>query len=64
MLDWYQTTCDTVPRTYDSRMPPELTWARFQKLCEPEWAEEIRKMIFAGAGFAKINAQIQAFRKG
>lgn len=64
MLDWYQTTCDTVPRTYDSRMPPELIWARFQKLCEPEWAEEIRQMIFAGAGFAKIQAQIQMFRKG
>lgn len=64
LLDWYQTTCDTVPRTYDSRMPPELIWKRFEPLCQPEWAEEIRKMIYAGAGFAKVNAQIQAFRRG
>lgn len=64
MLDWYQATCDVVPRSYDSRMPPELVWERFRKLCAPEWAEEIRKMIFGGAGFAKVNAQIQAFRKG
>lgn len=64
MLDWYQATCDTVPRSYDSRIPPELMWERVRKHCEPEWAEEIREMIHAGAGPAKINARIQALRKG
>lgn len=64
LLDWYQSTCDVVPRAYDSRMPPELMWERVRGRCQPEWAEEIRKMIYAGAGPAKINAQIQAFRKG
>ena len=64
MLNWYQATCDVVPRSYDSRMPPELVWERFRKQCAPEWAEEIRRMIYGGAGFAKVVAQIQAFRKG
>lgn len=63
LLNWYQATCDVVPRAYDSRMPPEIVWARFEKMCDPAWAEEIRNMIFGGTGAAKVIARIQAFRE-
>lgn len=64
LLDWYQATCDVVPRSYDSRMPPDILWARFEKMCDPAWAEEIREMIYAGAGVAKIISQIQVHKRG
>lgn len=64
LLDWYQETCDVVPRVYDSRMPPEFLWARVEDKCEPEWADEIKKLIYGGAGPAAVMARVADMRKG
>lgn len=64
LLDWYQETCDTVPRTYDSRMPPEITWAKLEPACDPAWAQEIKEMVYNGTGFAKLAARMAQLRQG
>lgn len=64
MLDWYQATCDCVPRSYDMRMAPEMLWAKVESRCDPAWADEIREMINGGAGMALVNSKIEALRKG
>ena len=58
MLDWYQETCDVVPRSYDRRMSAEAMWKRFKKKCPPEAEESIKAMIQEGAGPAKIQAAL------
>lgn len=63
MLDWYQATCDVVPRQYDRRISPELLWEKLRSQCPPGAEEEIRGMIFAGAGPAMINARLGALRR-
>ena len=63
MLDWYQTTCDVVPRQYDRRIPLELMWEKVRRQCPPEAEEEIRKMVFAGAGFAMVSARLGELRR-
>ena len=63
LLGWYQTTCDVVPRQYDRRVPPELMWEKVRRQCPPEAEEEIRNMIFAGAGFAMVGARLGELRR-
>ena len=63
MLDWYQATCDCVPRSYDMRMAPEMLWAKVESRCDPAWADEIREMINGGAGIALVNSKIETLRK-
>lgn len=63
MLDWYQETCDVVPRQYDRRMPPELMWEKVRRQCPAEAQEEIRDMIFAGAGLAMVSARLGELRR-
>ncbi len=45
LLDWYQTTCDVVPRSYDSRFTAERVWATVQGFCPPDREEEIKAYI-------------------
>lgn len=45
LLDWYQQTCDVVPRTYDNRFTEERLWTSVRHLCPPELEEEIRQYI-------------------
>nr|WP_298514217.1 sulfatase-like hydrolase/transferase [uncultured Marvinbryantia sp.] len=59
MLDWYQTTCDVVPREYDRRFTKEALWRRVQKNCPPGEEERIRALIDSGAGPAMIAAEIE-----
>lgn len=63
MLDWYQQTCDVVPREYDRRMPPDWQWEKVKAACDPAWAEEIHRMILEGAGPAKVGAMIEQLRR-
>ena len=63
MLDWYQETCDAVPRSYDRRMPADWQWQKVRNACDPAWAEEIHTMILDGAGPAKVAARMEALRK-
>ena len=45
MLDWYQQTCDIVPKDYDSRFTEEGLWAAMRTVCPSEMEEEIRKYL-------------------
>ena len=45
MLDWYQKTCDTVPRTYDSRVTEEGIWAVVRNMCPPDQEKAVRAYI-------------------
>lgn len=49
MLNWYQSTCDVVPREYDNRFTEEKIWSILRKFCMPEREEEIRNYIRSGA---------------
>jgi arylsulfatase A-like enzyme len=45
LLDWYQQTCDIVPRTHDSRFTADRLWAIVRFLCPPEKEAEVRSYI-------------------
>lgn len=45
LLDWYQQTCDVVPRNYDNRFTEEGLWAAVRNICPPEMEEEIRQYL-------------------
>ena len=45
MLDWYQRTCDTVPRAYDSRVTEEGIWTVVRNMCPPDMEETVRTYI-------------------
>lgn len=62
MLDWYQATCDAVPREYDRRLSPEALWNRVKYRCPPEAAGHIRALIDGGAGPALINAELEKWK--
>lgn len=62
MLDWYQASCDVVPRQYDRRIPPELMWEKIRRQCPPEAVAEIRKMIYDGAGPAMITGRLNVLK--
>ena len=61
MLDWYQATCDVVPREYDRRVSEKAMWERVKKKCPPEAEEAVRAMIHNGAGPAMIAAEIEKY---
>ena len=61
MLDWYQATCDVVPREYDRRVSEKAMWERVKKKCPSEAEEAIRAMIHNGAGPAMIAAEIEKY---
>lgn len=63
MLDWYQGTCDIVPRQYDSRIPPEILWARVAPRCHPDWADAIKRMVYEGKGPATIFGKIEELNR-
>lgn len=50
LLGWYQTTCDTVPRPYDSRMTDEQLWRIAANWCPPEREAQVRAYIRAHPG--------------
>jgi len=45
LLDWYQQTCDIVPRDYDSRFTEERIFASVRNICPPEKEEVMREYI-------------------
>ena len=47
MLDWYQQTCDTVPKEYDNRFTEDRIWAAVRNFCPPMLEPEIRRYIKA-----------------
>lgn len=48
LLDWYQATCDVVPRDYDARFTPEMMWAKLRVECPLERQEEMLERLRAG----------------
>lgn len=45
LLDWYQVTCDVVPREYDSRFTEERIWTTLRNFCPPEMEQEVREYL-------------------
>jgi arylsulfatase A-like enzyme len=45
LLDWYQQTCDIVPRSPDSRFTADRLWSIARFFCPPEKEHEIRAYI-------------------
>lgn len=49
LLDWYQQTCDVVPRAYDSRFTEDRLWAAVRGFCPPEREAEVRAYFRAAS---------------
>lgn len=45
LLDWYQQTCDVVPREYDSRFTEERLWTSVRRICSPDNEQEVREYL-------------------
>jgi len=55
MLDWYQETCDTVPRDMDNRFSEEKQFSFVYPICKPEAEAEMREYIHKHhPGFAEL----------
>ena len=54
MLDWYQQTCDVVPRAYDRRFSNEKLWSIVRNICPPEYEAQVEAMIKSGAELMQI----------
>ena len=48
-LLWLMQTADSVPYDYDNRFSNEMIWAKVKRLVPPEYEDEIRAEIAAGA---------------
>lgn len=62
LLDWYQQTCDVVPRDCDRRMSDRMMWAKIKQDCPPNLEEQAFEMIRDGKGMAYIRAQLAAMQ--
>lgn len=62
MLEWYQQTCDIVPRDYGRRFTDRIMWAMIKPDCPPHLEEAARKMISDGAGIAHIKSQLEVMK--
>ena len=62
LLDWYQQTCDIVPRDCDRRMSDRMMWSKIKQDCPPRLEEQAWEMIRAGKGMAYIKAQLAAMQ--
>ena len=58
LLDWYQQTCDIVPRDCDRRLTDRMMWAMIKQDCPPQLEEKAWEMIRDGKGMAYIKAQL------
>lgn len=45
LLEWYQRTCDVVPKAYDNRFSEDRMWAMVRNLVPPEMEGQIREYI-------------------
>lgn len=63
MLDWYQATCDVVPRDYDARFTPEMMWAKVRPECPPDRQEEMRQRLRDGVPMFEIVRQCREMSK-
>lgn len=48
MLDWYQTTCDVVPKTLDERNTYEQTWTFVRGVCPQGKEEQVKEYLKTG----------------
>jgi arylsulfatase A-like enzyme len=58
LLDWYQQSCDIVPRDCDRRLTDRMMWAMIKQDCPPQLEEKAWEMIRDGKGMAYIKAQL------
>lgn len=54
LLNWYQTTCDIVPRDYDNRWDAMGIWTMIKGMCPAEHADAVREFIFSGGNMNDI----------
>lgn len=54
MLDWYQSTCDIVPRKFDSRVTAEKIIRMVGKDVSPEVEEKVRELIKKGSSMVTV----------
>lgn len=45
LLDWYQATCDVVPKDYDTRFTIDRVWASVQNICSKGKEQEVLAYI-------------------
>lgn len=45
ILDWYQQTCDVVPREYDSRFTEEQLWVLVRGFCPKGMEEQVKAYL-------------------
>ena len=56
LLDWYQSTCDIVPRDMDRRFSNAQLWNMMEKRCLPGNEEAVKRLIWEGANLGTIAA--------
>lgn len=63
-LQWYQATCDIVPKDFDDRFNAEMTWNMCRHNCRtPEEEAYVRELAFSGMKPAQIGGALAKFRK-
>ena len=63
IMDWYQQTCDIVPRDCDRRATDRMIWTTIKRFCPPHLEEKAWEMIHDGKGIAFIKAQLTAMQE-
>lgn len=63
LLEWYQSTCDTVPFQQDTRFDFDMIWNRVKLICEPEWEEDVKERIRNGADMFPLMEELKRRRK-
>lgn len=63
MLDWYQQTCDIVPRSYDRRFSNEKLWGVVRNMCPPEYEAQVRAKIQNGVELMEVIGYCLSLKK-
>lgn len=58
MLDWYQTTCDVVPKKADARSTEKMTWHSLKGSVPEDMKETVFQLYREGMGLAAIKVRI------
>ena len=59
LLDWYQETCDIVPRRFDSRFAPEKMWGMIRGRVSADKKDEVIRLAEEGVDLGVIMSKIR-----
>ena len=63
-LDWYQSTCDIVPKDYDARFNGKMLWGMIRgKAQTEEELQFLRKCVDDGMSMVQLNTALEKFRR-